>query len=108
MRKTTAVLALSVAAGATLLIPAAPEASAVQSAARIYASKCASCHAPDGTGNIAGTPNFTNTEWHASRTDAQLHGSIKNGRGKLMPAWSGELTDAQISGLVKHVRGLKK
>jgi cytochrome c oxidase cbb3-type subunit 3 len=108
MRKVTTVLALSVAAGAMWLIPAAPEASAVQSAARVFASKCSGCHGADGTGNIAGAPNFTNAEWPASRTDAQLTGSIKSGRGKLMPAWSGELSDAQISGLVKHVRSLNK
>jgi cbb3-type cytochrome c oxidase subunit III len=108
MRKTTAVLALSVAAGAMWSIQTAPEASAVQSAARVYASKCSGCHAPDGTGSLAGAPNFTSAEWQASRSDAQLAGSIKNGRGKLMPAWGEELSDAQISALVRHVRGFKK
>ena len=91
-----------VAPSATKPIEAAP------SAARIYASKCASCHAPDGKGNIGGTPNFRDGGWHASRSDDSLIASIRDGKGNLMPAWGKELTPAQIVALVRHVRSLKR
>lgn len=107
MRKVTVLLALAglVAVGA---FTHPPEGAAAQSAAKIYSSKCAGCHGPDGSGVIAGTPNFTSAEWQASRTDAQLAESIKNGKGKIMPAWAKQLTDAQITELVHYTRSLKK
>ncbi len=107
MRKVTIMLALAglVAVGA-FVHP--PQGSAAQSAAKIYSSKCAGCHGPDGSGVIAGTPNFTSAEWQASRTDAQLAESIKNGKGKIMPAWAKQLSDAQIADLVKHTRSFKQ
>jgi cytochrome c oxidase cbb3-type subunit III len=107
MRKVTVVLAFAALAGAAWFVNP-PEGSAAQSAARVFASKCSGCHGPDGAGNIAGTPNFTSAEWQASRTDEKLAESIKNGKGRIMPAWGKQLTDAQIAGLVQHIRSLKK
>jgi cytochrome c oxidase cbb3-type subunit 3 len=107
MRKLTLVLALSAFAAAAWFVNP-PEGNAAQSAARIFSSKCSGCHGPDGSGNIAGTPNFTSAEWQSSRSDAQLLASIRDGKGKVMPAWGKQLSEAQISALVRHVRGLKK
>jgi cytochrome c oxidase cbb3-type subunit 3 len=86
----------------------ASPAPAAQSAAVTFSSKCASCHNGDGTGKIAGTPNFTDAAWQASRSDAQLANSIKNGKGSIMPAWGKQFSDAQIAALVAHVRKFKK
>jgi len=107
MRKVTVMLALSAAVAAAWFMNP-PEGTAAQSVGRIFSSKCSGCHGPDGTGNIAGTPNFSSAEWQASRTDAQLVESIRSGKGKIMPAWGKQLSDAQVSGLVQYVRGLKK
>ena len=107
MRKVTVMLALSAFAAAAWFVNP-PEGTAAQSASRVFSSKCSGCHGPDGSGNIAGTPNFTSAEWQASRSDAQLLESIRNGKGKIMPAWGKQLSDAQISALVRHVRSLKK
>lgn len=110
MRRMATVLAFgAVAAGFTFVTPAAvTPVEAAPSAARIYASKCASCHGPDGGGSIGGTPNFKDGGWHASRSDGGLIASIRDGKGNLMPAWGKELTPAQITALVRHIRGLKK
>ena len=107
MRKLTVMLAISAFAAVAWFVNP-PEGNAAQSAARIFSSKCSGCHGPDGSGNIAGTPNFSNAEWQSSRTDAQLLESIRNGKGKIMPAWGKQLSETQISGLVRYVRGLKK
>jgi cytochrome c oxidase cbb3-type subunit 3 len=102
MRKSVALVFVAVFAVAVV------STSAAQSPGRVYASKCAGCHGADGKGLIAGTPDMSSAEWQGSRSDAQLFGSIKNGRGKLMPAWGKQLSDAQINALVGHIRGLKK
>jgi cytochrome c oxidase cbb3-type subunit 3 len=107
MRKVTVMLAVAgLATAAAFVSPT--EGTAAQSGAKVYSSKCAGCHGPDGSGNISSAPNFTDAEWQASRTDAQLAESIKNGKGKIMPAWGKQLSDAQITELVQHVRSLKK
>ena len=110
MRRIATVFTFGVAlAGLTVVAPSGmTRVEAAPSAARIYASKCASCHAPDGKGNIGGTPNFRDGGWHASRSDDRLIASIRDGKGNLMPAWGKELTPAQIVALVRHVRSLKR
>ncbi|MBK6427233.1 MAG: c-type cytochrome [Blastocatellia bacterium] len=110
MRRIATVFTFGVAlAGLTVVAPSGmTPVEAAPSAARIYASKCASCHAPDGKGNIGGTPNFRDGGWHASRSDDNLIASIRDGKGNLMPAWGKELTPAQIIALVRHVRSLKR
>lgn len=110
MRRIATVMTVGLAAAGLLF--AAPAATrpveAAQSPGRIFASKCASCHAPDGKGSIGGAPNFKDGAWQASRTDGGLIASIRDGKGSLMPAWGKELTPAQIASLVRHIRSLKK
>lgn len=75
----------------------------------IYAAKCAICHGKDGRGTpnwrTKGQPDFTNSDWQKSRTDAQFAASIKNGKGK-MPAF--KLNDADIAAVVAKVRAFGK
>ncbi len=110
MRRLTTFTMFGIAAVGVLAgTPAAtPQAEAAPSAARIFSSKCASCHAPDGKGSIGGTPNFQDAGWQSSRSDASLTASIRDGKGNLMPAWGKELTPAQIAALVKHIRAMKR
>lgn len=77
----------------------------------IYKSKCAMCHAADGSGNTpAGkamkVPSFKSPEV-MKRSDADLIAATKNGKGK-MPAYSGKLSDGQIKELIAHVHMLQK
>lgn len=77
-----------------------------------FASKCATCHGPDGHGDgpaaAALDPkprNYHDKAYMATRTDAQLIEVITNGKGA-MPKWGGILTEGQIVALVAHVRNL--
>lgn len=78
--------------------------------AALFDAKCAMCHGKDGRGTEfgkkRGAPDFTNSEWQKSHTDARINDSIANGRGKSMPAWKGKLSSDEINSLVVRVRGL--
>lgn len=55
---------------------------------------CIRCHGVDGRGvwDIPGVPDFTNTRWQASRSDAQRARIILEGRGAVMPPFRGALS----------------
>ncbi len=81
-----------------------------QDAAALYKSKCASCHAADGSGNTPvgtkmGVKPFSAPEV-AKHTDAEWTEITKKGAGK-MPGYDGKLTDDQIKELIKFCRSLK-
>jgi mono/diheme cytochrome c family protein len=83
-----------------------------QDATSLFKTKCAACHAPDGSGNTPtgkalGVLDLRSDEVQ-KETDAQLNDSITNGKGKKMPAYKGKLTDDQIKGLVGYIRDLAK
>jgi len=92
------------------LVLATP-ANASDDAAALYKSKCASCHAADGSGDTpagkkTGTRAFSSPEVQ-KMTDAQLTEVTTNGKNK-MPAYKGKLTDDQIKSLVAYVKELGK
>jgi mono/diheme cytochrome c family protein len=61
------------------------------------------CHKADGTGYAAmKTPDFTNKEWQASRTDEQMIETITKGK-KPMPAFEAQLKAEQIKLMVTDV-----
>ena len=78
----------------------------------VYAAKCALCHGKDGRGlpnwRAKGQPDFTVTSWQKSKTDAQLAGATKDGKGKYMPAFKGKLSDEEITAVVARVRAFGK
>ena len=80
----------------------------------LYDSKCALCHGKDGAGlpnwRSKGQPDFTKPEWQKSQTDEQIADSIKNGKGKFMPAFKGKLSDEETGAVVQRIRvfGKKK
>jgi len=76
--------------------------------ADLYKSKCAMCHAPDGTasgpaGKAMKVPSFKGSKL----TEAEITAITNNGKGK-MPAYKGKLTDAQIKDVVAFVHTLQK
>ena len=92
------------------ILAACTTAAVAQSAADNYKSKCAMCHAVDGSANTpAGkamqTPPLSAPSF-AKASDAELFAIIKNGKAK-MPAYAGKLTDEQIKELVTFMRSLK-
>src|SRR5262245_4264731 len=82
--------------------------------AKVYADRCVLCHGPEGKGDgvaAAGLNpkprNHTDGKYMKSRTDDELIGVIKNGKGG-MPAWGSVLSEAEIHAVLKHVRSLAK
>ncbi len=86
-----------------------PSATRAQDAASLYKSKCAACHAADGTGSPMGkkmgAQDFTSADVQ-KLSDAELSDIITNGKAK-MPAYK-SLSADQVKGLVGYIRSLKK
>ena len=101
--------AVFLSAALVLVIAASTQA---QDGAALFKSKCAVCHAPDGTGSSAMGKQLGVTDLRSDavqkQTDAQLNDSITNGKGTKMPAYKGKITDDQIKGLVGYIRELAK
>jgi mono/diheme cytochrome c family protein len=82
--------------------------------AALYDSRCALCHGKDGVGlpnwKSKGQPDFTQPEWQKAHTDEQITESIKNGKGKFMPAFKSRLSDEETGAVVQRIRvfGKKK
>jgi mono/diheme cytochrome c family protein len=79
--------------------------------AALYKTKCALCHALDGSGNVpmgqkTGVHDFRSPEVQ-KMTDAQLTDITTKGKAK-MPAYDKKLTADEIKGLVAYVRVLGK
>lgn len=75
----------------------------------VYKSKCAVCHAVDGSGSGTvgkqlNVPSFRSREVQG-QTNEQLELVISDGRGK-MPGYRGKISDDQIKQLVTYVREL--
>jgi cytochrome c6 len=85
--------------------------SAQDTAASLYKTKCALCHAPDGSGSgSVGTqlnvPNLRLRQAQALTGD-QWTQITEDGKGK-MPAYKGRLSDDEIKQVVVYVRELTK
>jgi len=82
--------------------------------AKVFATRCALCHGPDGHGDGPGSAalkpkprNFHDKAYMSTRTDAQLLEVIHQGKGA-MPKWGGVLSEAEINAALAHVRELGK
>ena len=83
------------------------DSAAVDRAAPLWASQCASCHTSAGTGDRAqGAPNLTDTDWLFGGTPSDIRETIYNARNSHMPAWQGRLDDASIKALAVYVHTL--
>jgi len=80
--------------------------------AALYDSRCALCHGKDGAGlpnwKSKGQPDFTQPEWQKAHTDEQITESIKNGKGKFMPAFKGKLSEEETGAVVQRIRVFSK
>ncbi len=83
--------------------------------AKVYKSKCASCHGKDGKGT-AMAPAHAGSDYIKSTGDAAIKDVVlvgRKGSKKLykkfpipMPPWKGKLTDAEIDAVVAYMKGL--
>ena len=91
-----------------------------ESTIELFNSVCARCHGVDGKANgheselLGGRfPNFASEEFHAKRTDGQIHDVIRDGAEKhglsgLMVPFGDIFTEPELNLLVEHVRSLRK
>lgn len=76
----------------------------------LFASACARCHGPDGTGGFPVSPggpsprNFRDHGFQASHTDDQIKTTIVNGKGTAMPPFGATFDENQLRALVGAVR----
>lgn len=91
----------------------AADAPAKPNAAKLFAAKCAACHAKNAKGSAPMAKMFKLDPSALDLTsaavdklsDADLVKTISAGRGK-MPSFKGKLKDAEISALVSYIRSL--
>jgi len=86
--------------GVVLGFMSAPE--AMTGGKQTFATICATCHRPDGGGNIG--PNLTDDYWIHGNEPMQLVHTITTGvPDKGMPPWEGVLTTEQIGHVAAYV-----
>lgn len=78
----------------------------------VYASVCAACHMPDGTGNQAlGAPNLTNDTWLYQAPGQSVADSIRqtlrNGRNGHMPAQASYIGEERVHLVAAYVYSLR-
>jgi len=78
----------------------------------LFGQRCALCHGKDGAGlpnwKSKGQPDLRSQDWQSSHTDSQIADTIRNGKGKFMPAFKAKLSDEQIASLVARIRAFGK
>jgi cytochrome c oxidase cbb3-type subunit 3 len=83
-----------------------PDAAILASGKRIYAINCASCHQPEGQGNIG--PNLTDDYWIHGGSIRDIYRVIKNGvPEKGMISWAPVLSPAQMRDVAFYVKSLR-
>jgi mono/diheme cytochrome c family protein len=78
-----------------------------EASAKLYQSKCAACHGPDGSGNTTVGKTLKIRDLRdpdvQKQSDADLAAIIAKGKEK-MPAYEKSLKESDIKGLVAHIR----
>jgi cytochrome c553 len=71
----------------------------------LFAANCARCHAANGKGlGSTGTPDFTNPQFQAKLSEAEIAHTIQSGKTDRMPSFAGQLSNEQISALTAYVK----
>jgi cytochrome c oxidase cbb3-type subunit 3 len=88
------------------------EAERAEQGAGVYASVCAACHGPEGTGNQAlGAPNLTDDAWLYRAPGQSVADSIRqtlrNGRNGHMPAQAAYIGEERVHLVAAYVYSLR-
>ncbi len=96
------------------LPPPQPPASTGMPPVQLYRAICQACHDVDGRGSIVRKampviPDFTDPKWQSSRTDADLHHSILEGKGQLMLPMKDKfaLAHTDVNEMIAFIRGFQ-
>lgn len=96
---------------ATLLLIALPLSAADPDGAALYKSKCAMCHAADGSGDTTMGKSMKLRDLRSpdvqKLSDKELFTLTADGKGK-MPAYKAKMTEAEINAVVAQMRALPK
>ena len=95
--KTAAIVALLIYSYAH-----AADASAVAGEA-VYDSYCGACHGFNGVPLLPNAPDFSGGE-RMEKSDSELLDSIRDGKGKAMPAWLGILSEEECEAVLQYIR----
>jgi DNA uptake protein ComE-like DNA-binding protein len=102
-------MTLTVLAGILLSAAVAFAQGTTSDAAAVFKSKCASCHAADGSGKTAMGKKMKLADLRSpdvqKLSDSELTSIIAKGKGK-MPGYEGKLTADEIMAEVKYIRSL--
>jgi cytochrome c oxidase cbb3-type subunit 3 len=76
-------------------------------AGRLYFNRynCSGCHGGHAGGGMG--PSLRDESWIYGNDDAQIFGSISEGRAHGMPAWGMKLPDEVIWKLVAYIKSLR-
>jgi cytochrome c oxidase cbb3-type subunit 3 len=86
--------------------PFADDRGAVGAGRRLFTGfNCAGCHGEHGGGGMG--PSLRDEDWIYGNNDAQVFGSIVEGRAHGMPAWQSKLTEDQTWRLVAYIKSLR-
>jgi cytochrome c oxidase cbb3-type subunit 3 len=66
---------------------------------------CSGCHGEHGGGGMG--PSLRDIDWLYGRADAQIFGSIAQGRANGMPTWGRLLSQDQIWRLVTYIKSFR-
>lgn len=85
------------------------DAEKAEAGGQLFATYCAACHGPDGTGNqTLGAPNLTDGIWLYGGSPTLVRHSIRNGRNGNMPSQADKLKAEKIHLLTAYVYSLSK
>ena len=87
-----------------LLLSPQPHAADVNLGSQIYQQHCLMCHGNDGSGSMAGAPDFRRGEG-LLQPDPALLARIKRGKNAC-PAYFGILDEQEILDLIAYIRTL--
>jgi cytochrome c oxidase cbb3-type subunit 3 len=82
------------------------DAAAIQEGAEVFATICAACHKPDGTGLVG--PSLVDPYWKYGNSDAELFASVSEGRPQGMPPWGSQLGSEKIWKVLAYVETLPR
>jgi cytochrome c5 len=110
--KASIFVALFAALALALYVPATLHAQNAAAGKEVYAKKCQTCHAADGSGNPAIAKSMKLEFKHLGsddvqkKSDAELKKDITGGFGKMKPVAG--VSGAEVDNVVAHLRTLKK